>query len=77
MNRAGPVMNRFMPVMSGVIAVNGPMTPVKLWVGDPKSLDLHLEDRSGVSLNHGSIGWHTFRHAGRAAAKARGSSALA
>ena len=49
MNRAGPVMNRFMPVMSGVIAVNEPMTPVKAWVGDPKSLDLHLENRSGVS----------------------------
>jgi hypothetical protein len=33
-------MNRFMPVMNGVIPVNEPMTPMKAWVGDPK--------RSGV-----------------------------
>jgi hypothetical protein len=70
-------MNRFMQVINSHTPVSELITLADVWVGDPKSLDLHLEDRSGVSLNHGSIGWHTFRHAGRAAAKARGSSALA
>jgi hypothetical protein len=43
MNSVTPVMNRFMPVMNGVIAVNEPMTPVKAWVGDPNSSDIVYE----------------------------------
>jgi hypothetical protein len=36
-NLTPQVMNRIMPVMNGVIAANEPMTPMKVWVGDPKN----------------------------------------
>jgi len=43
-------MNRTAPVMNAVIAVNEPMTPVKAWVGDPKSFAWYrLPSRSTAS----------------------------